>query len=694
MAPKDLIRIHVVVPFAQPLTATDEVMAEATRTCYVPLLDALEQAENVRLTLHFSGHVLDYMARRQEAFMLRLKALMKRGQIEILGGLFYGGMPGLVPEADLRGQIEMASEFWDSYVGHVPKGFWLPALSVTPELPRLLDETGLDYGFVADTQLHPRQGASTDVGLGVLERGGLTTGLFVLDQQLSRMLPGTDVPSWMTQAAARGKANPHKLLSVWVRAESLGLEPGTHAHVHAKGWLAAFFHALSEGKVFEPVLPGDTYPNVRPTCALRLGDVCAPALGQAPGTEAVTDWADYPFLFAEVDVLLRRMLRASARLRDAIATMEDEGLEEAWSDKLATAQRLVFSAQSHDAYWQGLRPGFTTPALRDATFARVARAEAILDMLMFDAQGTGFVAIDEEDRDGDLAEEIFVSTSKLMAWLVPATGGDLRALDDRARECNVLDAGSRRYEPFFETITQGHALIADATVPKIRGQGRAPKKRSKSHLPMEVDKVERLGMRQWVVAADTTPQDLLTGAAPDLKPASIAWDVLRNGVVDEADPSYTLAQIGGFALKGPGKRQLEVQRETTISMDAPELVTTCRLSLSGQGAVRWALEVPVRLGTGPMHLSVDGELAEVKERCFQNVKHVQLDGQDGQSLVMGLEGEDGQVIDLWCMPLVTTVQDLDGFGAVTQGFVLMPTVVLEGEACVRVHISLTPKDHN
>jgi alpha-amylase len=694
MASKDLIRIHIVIPFAQPLTATDAEMAQATRSCYVPLLDALEQAENVRLTLHFSGHLLDYMARRQEGFMLRLKALMKRGQIEILGGLFYGGMPGLVPEADLRGQIEMASEFWDSYVGHMPKGFWLPALSVTPELPRLLDETGLDYGFVADTQLRLRQGESCDVGLGVLERGGLTTGLFVLDQQLSRMLPGTDVPSWMAQAAIRGKANPHRLLSVWVRAESLGLEPATHAHVHEQGWLAAFFQALSEGRVFEPVLPADTFPSVRPCCALRLGDVCAPALGQAPGTEAVTDWADYPYLFAEVDLLLRRMLRASARLRDAIATMEDEGLEEAWSDKLATAQRLVFSAQSHDAYWQGLRPGFTTPALRDATFARVARAEAILDRLMFDAQGTGFVTIDEQDRDGDLAEEIFVSTARLMAWLVPATGGDVRALDDRSRECNVLDAGSRRQEPFFATIKQGDALIAEAGVPKIRGQSRALKKRLKSTLPMDVDKVQRVGMRQWVVAADTTAEALLTGAATDLKSTNIAWDVLRNGVADELAPSYTLAQIGGFALRGPGKRHIEVQRETKIPMDAAELVSTCRLSLTAAGPVRWALEVPVRLGSAPMQLSVDGVVAKAEQRCFENVKHVQLAGQDGQTLVMALEGEDGQAVDLWCMPLMSTVQQLDGFNATSQGFVLMPTVVLRHEACVRVHISLTPKDHN
>jgi hypothetical protein len=693
MHSKDAIRIQVVIPFAQPLTASDADMEAATRRCYVPLLDALERAENLRLSLHFNGHLLDYMARHQEGFMLRLKALMKRGQVEILGGLFYGGIPALVPEADLRGQIEMACEFWDSYVGIVPQGFWLPDLAFTAELPRLLHETGMAYGFIADTQLQLGHGRHPQPGLGVLERGGHAVGAFVLNQELSDALPSTPAGPWLAAAATAGQASRHRLLSVWVRAESLGLEPDTDVWVHTDGWLEKFFAGLADGKNFVPVLPGDTYPSIRPSVSLRLGNVRAPELRQMAAADQVTDWSDYPYLFAEVDTLYRRMLRASRRLRGAIAMMEDEGLEERWSDKLATAQRLVFASQSPDAYWRGVRPGFSDPALREATLARIVRAESLMDSLLHPESAGGWLEVQQEDWDGDLCEEVFVSTPYLVAWLVPAHGGDLRCLDDRARERNILDAGSRRIEPFFGPLAKGATLLPTPAHPPRRGEVR-PARPSRKKLPMTADKVERCGMRQWIVERSVTPHELLTGAAADLKPHTIAWDVLRNGIDEADDLNYTLAQIGGFPLKGPGKRQLEMQRETQVPNNRAKVMTACRLSMSRGEPVRWGLEIPVRLAGGGMRMWVDGHEAELTQHTFENVRQVRLAATDGELLTLEIEGEDRQAVDLWCLPLTTTIQDLGGYAAVTQGIVLMPTLLLQGEASVRVHLGVAAQDHH
>jgi hypothetical protein len=683
MHAKELIRIQLIVPFAQPLSADTAQLDAATRQLYVPFLDALERTENMRLAVHLGGHVLDYFARHQERLLLRLKALVKRGQIEILGGPFYGCIPALLPESDLRGQIQMASEFWDSYVGCVPQGFWLPNLSVTKELPRLLHDTGLRYGFVSDTQLQLAPGEKRLPAVGSLERGGHALGMFVLHQELSDALVHLQPEAWLAQAAAAGGPRPRRLLSVWAPAEVLG------ALLQAKDGgpnvLEAWFAPLSDGTRFVPVLPEDAFSTARPTARLRLGNVRAPELRHLQARDPVADWADYPYLFAEVDTLWRRMLRASGRLRQGIATMEDEGLEESWSDKLATAQRLIFAAQSPDAYWRGIKAGFCDPALREATLARVVQAELIVDKLLHGSKSAGWLGVQQADCDGDLAEEIFVSTPHVLAWLVPARGGDVRSLDDRGRSRNLLDAGSRRAEPFFSALQGGPSAAVGRGAPAARQGGKK--------LPLAADAVARCGIRHWVVERDVTPHALLTGAAPDLKPPHIGWDLLHRGI-DANGRGFTLAQIGGFALKGPGRRQFEMQRETRVPADGPRVVMASRLALSGGEPVRWALEIPVRLGGRGLRLWVDDHEAELTQHAFENVRQVRLETDDGERVSLGITGEDGQAVELWCLPLVTTVQDQHGYTAVPQGIVLMPTLVLQGEASVRVHLGGTAQDHH
>ncbi|RYF05808.1 MAG: hypothetical protein EOO40_10010, partial [Deltaproteobacteria bacterium] len=109
--------LQIVVAAHPPLHTSEADHQTALRNIYEPLLQALHRHPEVRLTLHFGGPLLDYLARHQEATLLGLGALRQRGQIEILGGLFYGGLVSHLPEQDVRGQIEMAREFWESFLG-------------------------------------------------------------------------------------------------------------------------------------------------------------------------------------------------------------------------------------------------------------------------------------------------------------------------------------------------------------------------------------------------------------------------------------------------------------------------------------------------------------------------------------------------------------------------------------------------
>ena len=199
------------------------------------------------------------------------------------------------------------------------------------------------------------------------------------------------------------------------------------------------------------------------------------------------DWPDFALQFPEVDALHRRMLRASDKLREAIATMEEEGMADEWSSDLATAQRCIFSAQAPDAYWRGRGKGFADPKLRDAVMTRLTRAERLIDALV---QGEDdWISAEEEDRDGDLVDEVFVSSRHLAAWIVPGEGARVRTFDDRLSGRNVFDVGS-----------------------------------------IERERATTQGMRELVLDLETSPEELFSGGTKELAAGSY---VQRQSAIDE-----------------------------------------------------------------------------------------------------------------------------------------------------------------
>jgi hypothetical protein len=208
-------RAQVVIAFHQPLTASELDLEEWWDGPYKELLDAVE-ASGAKVAVHFTGHMLDYLARRREEILLRIKGMAKAQKLEVLGGLFYAPIAALLPELDVRGQVEMMSEFWQSLLGWAPQGFFLPELTWCAELPRLMQDSGLAYGFASGSQV-----AGAQSGLGVIERGEQRVAAFVLDANLSSALPARPVSEWMEALADRVNGQGERVVSVWVRAEDL-----------------------------------------------------------------------------------------------------------------------------------------------------------------------------------------------------------------------------------------------------------------------------------------------------------------------------------------------------------------------------------------------------------------------------------------------------------------------------------------
>ncbi len=574
------VRLHVVIPFHQPLTRTDAELDLLWTQGYAPLLAKLGQ-HRCKVAIHISGHLADFLTKRREATLMTIKRLVEGKRLEVLGGLYYGALPALVPELDVRGQAQMMTEYWESVLGTPPAGFWLPGLGWSVELPRLLQETGLAYGFVSRSQL---TGRGTHGGLAVIERGEQRVSALILDPTLSAALPSRPVDEWVAAVLDRAACAPGPL-SVWLPAERL-FAPDGEVRLADEKWLDAFLSALGGARSeIQTVLPSESITVVRPAAPVRITERVVPeSAGKA--VELGPEWTAVVEGSAELEAVHRRMLRVSEKLREAIAAMESEELDDSWSDALATAQRLLFAAQAPDAYLA--EAGARGEPVRAATLSRLVQAEAMIDGLV---QGDDdWIATEEEDADADLVDETFACTRRLTACVVPARGF-LSALDDRMGAASVLDA----------SLTE---------LTRERGE--------------------------WVLDAGTSAAALFSGRAQHLLD-QVAWEMHENRIDEEGDCAFHLHTSTAGSLAGQGERRLELHKKLLMPIDRAELVVSYEAALADGPAVLLAMPLPLRLSAPLARLLVNQEVAAADARTLDDVAQLRLEAEDGRSLELTCE---------------------------------------------------------
>src|SRR5438876_5969559 len=73
----------------QPVGNFSQVFEMSFRQAYLPMVEALERHPHIRLAMHYSGPLLDWLEGSQREFVPRLGVLVARGQVELLSGGYY-----------------------------------------------------------------------------------------------------------------------------------------------------------------------------------------------------------------------------------------------------------------------------------------------------------------------------------------------------------------------------------------------------------------------------------------------------------------------------------------------------------------------------------------------------------------------------------------------------------------------------
>ena len=477
----------------QPVGNFDSVFEEVYQHSYLPFVEQLERHPAVRMGLHYSGCLLEWIEGRHPEYLAKLRRLVERKQVEMVGGGYYEPILVSIPPADQTEQLRRLSAYLARHFGQPPTGAWLTERVWEPQLPSALASADLAYTLVDDVHF---QAAGFELdqlhGAFIAEDGGHPVQVLPSLKALRYLLPfraPEDTIGFLQDHAAR---QPGGMAAMGDDLEKFGAWPGTYDHCYRDGWVERFFTALeSASEWLATTTPGEyvathaplgradlptaSYPEmmewVLPTASRAKFHALSQEFSGRPEVMRFLrggQWRGFFSKYAESNLLQKKMLRASERVR-----LLGEGRRARDKRaKLAKAREHVLRAQCNDAFWHGVFGGLYAPHLRTELWRDLVRAETLADEVEFGQSNA--VRIERSDFDADGSEELVVSSPRLSALIRPAAGGTLEALDFRPSAMTLINSLQRRPEAYHEHLREAsHAKSQAGRVASIHDNVRS-----------------------------------------------------------------------------------------------------------------------------------------------------------------------------------------------------------------------------
>jgi 4-alpha-glucanotransferase len=125
MASKQL-RFALVLHNHQPIGNFEHVLQQAYQDSYRPFLDVFSRYETLKLSLHVSGCLMEWLSATHPDYVERLADLVARGRLEILGGAYYEPILAMIPSRDRVGQIRSYTHWLEERLAATVRGMWVP----------------------------------------------------------------------------------------------------------------------------------------------------------------------------------------------------------------------------------------------------------------------------------------------------------------------------------------------------------------------------------------------------------------------------------------------------------------------------------------------------------------------------------------------------------------------------------------
>lgn len=454
----------------QPVGNFEFVIEDAYQRAYLPFLDVLEGHPGIRIAMHFSGILLDWLAEHHPDYVERLAGLVRKGQVEMIGGAHFEPILMTIPDRDKVGQIRKLHRTIQRLTGYNAKGLWLAERVWEPHLPKVLREAGVEYTIVDDAHFK-YAGLKEDqlTGYFVTEEQGTTLNIFPISERLRYSIPFQEPEATLDYFRHVASLGEDQVAIFADDGEKFGVWPGTYEHVFQHRWLDRFFSALEanadwvemlhfsevldriapKGRVY---LPTASYREMMewalPPQAFRELEDFEQKLKELNLFEKYSIyvrggfWRNFLAKYPESNRMHKKMLYVSNTLEKHRESLSDAALREALDH--------LWAGQCNCPYWHGIFGGLYLPHLRNAIYRNLIQAERILDTEL--NRKTARVSV--FDLTGNGKEDIIVETPILNLYIDPSLGGNLFELDFKPSAVNLLDTMTRHEEGYHRKLLE------------------------------------------------------------------------------------------------------------------------------------------------------------------------------------------------------------------------------------------------
>ncbi len=674
----------------QPIGNFGWVFGEVFEQAYKPMVEALTRHPSVRVGLHYTGPLLEWLRAERPEFIADLRTLVERDQIEILGGGLYEPVLASLPERDRVGQLGRMADTVEATFGRRPSGAWLAERVWEPDVPTSLVAAG--YGWTILDDSHFRAAAIPEDAMWgpyTTEDQGRVLRVFGTEQGLRYRIPFHDVDEVIGYLREHATEAGERVGTMGDDGEKFGAWPTTYEHCWGKGgWVERFFEALeSNAEWLTTVRPSDWLASNPPIGRVyvptgsyaEMGEWALPpdesraftaALHRAQETNAPEArwlrgafWRNFQVKYREINDLHKQMLRVS----DKVEAMPAGAARDAAMDHL-------YRGQSNDCYWHGLFGGIYIAHMRAATLAHLIAAEDAADRALGTATGSELRDLDLDGRD-----EVRLATDGQVVSIELDEGGGIGSWDIRAARHALAGVLRRRPEAYHETLRRHEAEAAKAASTKS-DSGNAP---TSIHDRVQV---KEAGLAARLIYDDYERRSGLLRILPAAATAATWGAGGRGDLGDFVSGPFRITRLdtdravltrAGSATVDGATFPLEVEIEIAVrggrlDPSLSESVTVRNPGnrpLAARIGLEWALTMLGGGGNPEAWWEVAGERS--RHDGAGAASGIERIGQGNSWLGLAVESAISPAADAWHAPIETVSNSEAGFERVYQGGALL-----------------------
>lgn len=680
MAPR--ISLALALHHHQPVGNFGWVLAEVYDQAYQPIIAALERHPRVRMSLHYTGPLLDWFVAERPDAIARLRALSERGQVEILGGGYYEPVLASLPERDRIGQLARMADVIEARFGRRPGGAWLAERVWEPDLPTSLVSAGYRWTILDDAHFRAAAIPEEDLwGPYTTEDQGHILRVFGTEQGLRYRIPFREVDEVIDYLRTHATEAGDRVGMMGDDGEKFGSWPSTWDWCWGDGqWVERFFTALEANASWLTTTTPSSWLGAHdpigrvyvPTGSYaEMGEWALPPSESLVYTRLLHEaqaagrpearwlrgafWRNFQVKYREINDLHKGMLRTSA----AVHAMPEGPARDLALDHL-------YQGQSNDCYWHGLFGGIYISHMRLATHEHLIAAEDI-------AEGVAGTRRAAELRDLDLdgRDEVRLAADGQVVTVDLTEGAGIGAWDIRPVRHAVTSVMRRRPEAYHETLrAHPDARPEDGEAP-ASGDGGA----ASIH---DTFRVKEAGLADLLVYDDYERRSDLLRVLP-AQATLDDWAMARaHELGDAVDGPFELVDLGSDRvvarrLASIAGAEVEVTKSIILGGDRRSPTLECQVALAHLGGpaiearigVEWATTMLGGGGNPSAWWELDGTRTGHDGRG--SASGVTTAAQGNDDIGIAIRTMFDEPTDVWYAPIETVSNSESGYERVYQG---------------------------